>query len=137
MSRAARAGRLRLLAALPAVTGAAGTGRLDPATGLVVDDHWELVRAHCTVCHSAQQVTQQRADRQRWLELIRWMQRTQGLWAFDPATEAALLDYLARHYGPREGAPVRRPPLAPELRPPAPAGTASQPDQAALRITNR
>ena len=89
----------------------------DPATGLVIDDHWELVRAHCIACHSTQLVTQNRGSRETWLALIRWMQDSQGLWAFDATTETAILDYLEKNYAPLPAS--RRMALPPELMPPA------------------
>lgn len=95
-----------------------GTGApVDAATGLVIAENWELVRAHCTVCHSAGQLTRQRGSRETWAALIRWMQKTQGLWQFDPVTENRILDYLADNYPPAPSA--RRAPLPPELMPPA------------------
>lgn len=73
---------------------------IDVASGLVIDEHWELVKAHCSACHSSQLVTQNRGSRQNWLEMIRWMQETQGLWQFDEATETSILDYLEKNYAP-------------------------------------
>ena len=58
-----------------------------------------------------------RANRDGWLELIRWMQRTQNLWQFPPATEAEIVDYLATHYAPTPTR-FRRPPLDSLLLPP-------------------
>lgn len=87
----------------------------DPGTGLVLADGWEAVRNNCTACHSAGLVTQNSGSRNYWLNLIRWMQATQNLWQFDPATEKTILDYLSTHYGVKEGA--RREPLSPELMP--------------------
>ncbi|MEL7161239.1 MAG: hypothetical protein AAFN92_10815, partial [Bacteroidota bacterium] len=46
---------------------------------------FRLVRATCTACHSAQLVTQNRATRAGWREMIRWMQATQGLWELGDA----------------------------------------------------
>ena len=54
-------------------------------------------------------VTQNKADREGWLEMIRWMQEKQGLWELEPELENAILDYLAANYGPV--AASRRPPL--------------------------
>ena len=88
---------------------------LDEQTGLIVDQGWELVRAHCGGCHSHKLVTSQRADRQTWLDIIRWMQATQNLWQFDPATETGILDYLAKNYPPQ--ANRRRAPIPPGLMP--------------------
>lgn len=105
------------LSVLPAVTLAAA--EIDSATGLVKEPGWELVRIHCGGCHSHALVTAQRADRQTWLDIIRWMQATQNLWQFDPQTEAQLLDYLADNYPPRENR--RRAPIPPSLLPSPPA----------------
>jgi hypothetical protein len=73
-------------------------GSVDPKSGLVIAEQWELVRAHCGACHSTRLVTQNRGDRESWLAMIRWMQDSQGLWQFDAATESAILDYLASNY---------------------------------------
>lgn len=100
------------------VTPASATELLDEQTGLIVDSGWELVRAHCGGCHSHKIVTSQKADRQTWLDIIRWMQATQNLWLFDPDTEAGILDYLAKSYPPQAGR--RRAPIPPSLMP-APA----------------
>ena len=102
-----------------AATAPAGT---DPDTGLVIAPGWELVKAHCGACHSHRLVTAQRGDRDFWLETIRWMQRTQNLWELPADQESTILDYLAGAYAESEWG--RRPPLSPQLLPPAadPAG---------------
>ncbi len=87
----------------------------DPTTGLVLAEGWETVRNNCTACHSASLVTQNSGSRNHWLGLIRWMQATQNLWQFDAVTEKTILDYLATHYGVKEGA--RREPLPKEMLP--------------------
>ena len=69
-------------------------------TGLVYAEGFEEVRAVCTSCHSAKLVTQNRATRDGWKQMIRWMQETQGLWELGPA-EPKILDYLAKHYAPQ------------------------------------
>ena len=81
----------------------------DSDTGLVIAPGFETVKLNCTVCHSAKIITQNRMDREGWLETIRWMQETQGLWQFNPETEKEILDYLSANYRP-EGI-YRRPPL--------------------------
>ena len=109
---------MRGLPALLLAAGLAGTvgaSERDPETGLLRLDGWELVRAQCTLCHSADLITQQRGSRERWLSIIRWMQATQNLWAFPPDTEARILDYLARAYPPAQG--YRRLPLPSHLLP--------------------
>ena len=47
--------------------------------------------------------------------MIRWMQKTQGLWQFPADVEATILDYLATNYPP--GPPSRRPNLPVYLLP--------------------
>jgi hypothetical protein len=97
---------------------------VDEQTGLIVDSGWELVRAHCGGCHSHKIITSQKADRHAWLDMIRWMQATQNLWQFDPATEAGILDYLATNYPPQ--ANKRRAPIPPGLMPVPPEDGTSQ-----------
>ncbi len=87
----------------------------DAATGLIRNPGWELVSAHCGSCHLHGLVTNQRADRQTWLDIIRWMQATQNLWQFRPETEAQILDYLAENYPPQPNR--RRAPIPPSLMP--------------------
>lgn len=118
---------MKVLATLLLAAGLASTASAaerDPDTGLLQLEGWELVRAQCTACHSADLITQQRGSRERWLSIIRWMQATQNLWAFPPATEARILDYLARAYPPARS--YRRPPLPARLLPPAAARAADR-----------
>lgn len=70
-------------------------------TGLVFAEGFQEVRATCTACHSAKLVTQNRATREGWKSMIRWMQETQGLWELG-SIEPVILDYLAEHYAPSE-----------------------------------
>jgi hypothetical protein len=81
---------------------------IDSLTGLVVDENFALVRAQCTACHSAKLITQNRATREGWQHMIRWMQAEQGLWDLGDQ-EPAILDYLSRHYAPQKKG--RRAPL--------------------------
>jgi hypothetical protein len=110
-----------LIGAAPAIAQDAPDARpareVDEATGLTIAPGWEQVRAHCGGCHSHRLVTAQRADRQTWLDMIRWMQATQNLWQFEPAAETAILDYLAANYPPQHNR--RRAPIPPTLMPPA------------------
>ena len=103
---------------------------LDPVTGFKMTGDWELVRANCTACHSAKLITQQRGTAQQWLTMIRWMQKKQNLWVFDPDTENRIITYLADNYPPSDA--QRRPAIPPELMPPNPyaqaAGGPSGPD---------
>jgi hypothetical protein len=92
--------------------------KVDEATGLIMDAHWELIKNNCIACHSARQILQQRATRQGWTDIIRWMQATQNLWKFDAETEGKILDYLEKNYAP--SGEYRRMPIPPMLMPPNP-----------------
>jgi hypothetical protein len=98
-----------MLLVLWAVPGFAADKEIDKETGLIIAPGFEEVKKTCTVCHSSMLVTQNKADREGWLEMIRWMQEKQGLWKLEPKLENAILDYLAANYGPT--AVYRRPPL--------------------------
>lgn len=74
---------------------------IDKDSGFVIDTGFEIVKANCTACHSAALVTQNRMNRVTWLETIRWMQETQGLWPL-ATNEAIILDYLEKHYSPTD-----------------------------------
>lgn len=83
--------------------------KYDKESGLIDAKGVDMVKAHCTACHSAKLVILQRGDRDTWLDMIRWMQKTQGLWQFDPETEDTILSYLESNYPP--GKASRRPNL--------------------------
>ena len=117
--------RRNLVASVLAVV-LAGTGvaaeetQLDPLTGLKMAGDWEVVRNNCTACHSPRLITQQSGSRAQWLSMIRWMQKKQNLWQFDPAVEEKIISYLADNYPPQ--ADRRRAPIPPDLMPPNPYG---------------
>lgn len=67
----------------------------------VEGEHKLLVIANCTGCHSGKLVTQNRATREGWTNMIRWMQRTQNLKDLG-ADEQKILDYLSKNYAPAE-----------------------------------
>ncbi|MFT6435341.1 MAG: hypothetical protein ACJAVI_003396 [Candidatus Azotimanducaceae bacterium] len=75
----------------------------------------EIVSQTCIACHSLKLVTQNRADREGWLAMIRWMQEKQGLWPLGD-NEDKILDYLSAYYGPTKS--FRRTPLSSALMPP-------------------
>lgn len=96
----------------------ASADEIDPATGLVMAEGWQLAAAHCGGCHSHRLVTAQRGDADFWLSTIRWMQRTQKLWQIPEDQEVELIGYLASHYNETDWG--RRPLLPPGLLPPDP-----------------
>lgn len=71
------------------------------ATGLLVGEGFQAVRTNCTVCHSAKLITQNRATKEGWENMIRWMQQTQGLWQLGEL-EPVIVNYLATYYAPEE-----------------------------------
>ena len=76
----------------------------------------EIVSQTCIACHSLKLVTQNRADKEGWLAMIRWMQEKQGLWPLGE-NEDKILEYLSTYYGPTKS--FRRVPLPLDLMPPA------------------
>jgi len=92
-----------------------GAAEIDQETGLIVAPGFEAVKKTCTVCHAPMLITQNKADRDGWLEMIRWMQKNQGLQQLEPELERTILDYLAANYGPVDAS--RRPPLQVEFPP--------------------
>ena len=70
-------------------------------TGLKSDPNLQLIISSCTSCHSAKLITQNRASRQGWKNMIDWMQETQGLTDLG-SKEPAILDYLAKYYSPKK-----------------------------------
>ena len=84
---------------------------IDLASGLIAEGDYLIVKAHCTACHSGKLVTQNRATREGWEDLIRWMQKNQKLWQLGDH-EDKILDYLAKHYAPENVG--RRKPLVVE-----------------------
>ncbi len=70
-------------------------------TGLKEDEGLMTVVTHCTACHSAQLVIQNRMNEERWNATIQWMQETQNLWDLGE-NQKVIVDYLVRNYPPTE-----------------------------------
>ncbi len=70
-------------------------------TGMVYDKNFKFIKANCLSCHSSKMITQNRATRQGWHQMIRWMQKTQGLHDLGDS-EVNILDYLSTHYAPKD-----------------------------------
>jgi len=70
-------------------------------TGLVYAPGIIEVQRNCTVCHSPKLITQTAATREGWIQIIGWMQRTQGLWDLGK-DQNTILDYLTEQYAPEE-----------------------------------
>lgn len=70
-------------------------------TGLKEGEGLKTVIATCTACHSAKLVTQNRATKEGWISMIRWMQETQNLWELGESEEI-IVSYLANNYAPEK-----------------------------------
>ncbi len=99
---------------------------IDPVTGMKMAENWQLVMAHCTVCHSPKQYLQQRGTKSTWTDIIKWMQKHGGLWPLDADTESKIVTYLAENYGPSGS--FRRAPIPVSLLPKNPYLTGAKAD---------
>jgi len=79
--------------------GEAKVDQTNTGTELIKGEGLDLVIANCTACHSAKLIVQNRATREGWEGMIRWMQATQNLWPLGK-NEEIILDYLAKNYAP-------------------------------------
>jgi hypothetical protein len=70
-------------------------------TGLLDGEGLAVVITHCTACHSAKMITQNKATKDGWRNMIRWMQETQNLWELGD-NEEIILTYLATQYAPQK-----------------------------------
>ncbi|GAB3512894.1 hypothetical protein GCM10027341_54290 [Spirosoma knui] len=96
-----------------AISQASDSTKTDAETGLALDEHLMLVKAQCTACHSSKLILQSHFSREKWIERIRWMQRTQKLWDLGDS-EPTILNYLVKYYGPLDQKfDGRREPLKP------------------------
>lgn len=68
-------------------------------TGLAWDKDLNIIRTNCTSCHSAKLITQNRASKEGWEEMIVWMQKTQGLHDLGKNKDV-IISYLSKYYAP-------------------------------------
>ena len=66
-------------------------------TGLKEGEGLMTVIGHCTACHSAQLIIQNRMNEEGWNTTIRWMQETQNLWELGDNQEI-IVNYLVKNY---------------------------------------
>jgi hypothetical protein len=60
----------------------------------------DVVRGHCSVCHSYVLVEQQRLDRANWDWVMDDMIDKYGATWIDPSLRERIVDYLVEHHGP-------------------------------------
>lgn len=70
----------------------------DDYWGLPREGAYELVAGYCSACHSLQIVMQQRASRERWRSMLKWMVEEQNMPPLDPQEYEQILDYLTEHF---------------------------------------
>jgi len=70
-------------------------------TGLIANEGMMLVVQNCTSCHSSKMITQNRATKEGWKSIIKWMQQTQNLWDLG-INEEKIITYLATNYAPQK-----------------------------------
>jgi len=68
-------------------------------TGFIEADGMMEVIYNCTNCHSSKLVIQNRMNKERWIETIRWMQKTQNLGDLGK-NEEIIVNYLVTNYPP-------------------------------------
>lgn len=83
------------------------------ASGMLYSEELPVVLSSCTPCHSAKLITQNRATREGWDEMIDWMQATQGLPSLGNK-RTLILDYLSTFYSPENEGRRRNLPISSE-----------------------
>ena len=63
------------------------------------------VFGYCTACHNTALIRRSAFTRERWDELMDWMAEKHGMNPLEGEFRDSIVDYLARHYGPRARGP--------------------------------
>ena len=63
------------------------------------------VFGYCTACHNTALIRRSAFTRERWDELMDWMAEKHGMNPLEGEFRDTIVDYLARHYGPRTRGP--------------------------------
>jgi cytochrome c553 len=63
------------------------------------------VFGYCTACHNTALIRRSAFTRERWDELMDWMTEKHGMNPLEGEFRDSIVDYLARHYGPRARGP--------------------------------
>ena len=63
------------------------------------------VFGYCTACHNTALIRRSAFTRERWDELMDWMAEKHGMNPLEGEFRDTIVDYLARHYGPRARGP--------------------------------
>jgi hypothetical protein len=63
------------------------------------------VFGYCTACHNTALIRRSAFTRERWDELMDWMTEKHEMNPLEGEFRDTIVDYLARHYGPRARGP--------------------------------
>jgi hypothetical protein len=84
---------------------AALAGRAEEESVLADGEGRSETFAYCTACHNTALIRRSAFSRDRWDELMDWMVEKHGMNPLEGEFRATIVDYLARHYGPRAAGP--------------------------------
>ena len=93
------------LAQRQAEAAAALAERQEEETVLAQGEGRSEVFGYCTACHNTALIRRSAFTRERWDELMDWMTEKHGMNALEGEFRDTIVDYLARHYGPRTRGP--------------------------------
>ena len=93
------------LAQRQAEAAAALADRQEEETVLADGEGRSEVFGYCTACHNTALIRRSAFTRERWDELMDWMAEKHGMNPLEGEFRATIVDYLARHYGPRARGP--------------------------------
>jgi cytochrome c553 len=93
------------LAQRQAEAAAAMADRQEEETVLAEGDGRSEVFGYCTACHNTALIRRSAFTRERWDELMDWMAEKHGMNPLEGEFRDSIVDYLARHYGPRARSP--------------------------------
>jgi cytochrome c553 len=93
------------LAQRQAEAAAALADRQEEETVLAEGEGRSEVFGYCTACHNTALIRRSAFTRERWDELMDWMAEKHGMNPLEGEFRDSIVDYLARHYGPRARSP--------------------------------
>ena len=93
------------LAQRQAEAAAALADRQEEETVLAEGEDRSEVFGYCTACHNTALIRRSAFTRERWDELMDWMAEKHGMNPLEGEFRDSIVDYLARHYGPRTRGP--------------------------------
>jgi cytochrome c553 len=93
------------LAQRQAEAAAALADRQEEETVLADGEGRSEVFGYCTACHNTALIRRSAFTRERWDELMDWMTEKHEMNPIEGEFRDTIVDYLAKHYGPRTRGP--------------------------------